>query len=1376
VVLNTCVLLPNVGLYSPAYSAICVQRCTVSSASPAQATSESNSDISAERRRLVDEARQVWIRKLIDLSRRNNLLYFRPLKTGTIDLTDSPHAKLAALFVGESVSVRGLVDEHGIEDSGMQRAREIARRAQANAEERGLQTMFVAFGVATWTADDGGRPSEAPVLLLPIAVEPGGRGTQNLNLVRAGTPQANLVLLHVLESQFGVRLSGDELLQLVLGDEEGEKFDLDPLYEHIRRVCQPAVPGFGIRRAAVLGNFSFQKMALVKDILECGQEMAANDLIAAIAGDSAARARACSAGKDVNPRDLDTVPPDNEFLILDADSSQQSAIAGVLQGRNTVVHGPPGTGKSQTIANLIASLAAEGKRILFVAEKRAALEVVLRRLTDAGLGHLAIDLHGADVSTKRVAEQINAALQRVRQAAPVDCEKVHQRLEKHRAKLNAHVQRLHTPREPLGMSVYEMQGSLVRLTGVQSKTRWKANDLAHFSRSKADEIVDLLEEASGLADLITRKHQSPWTCALLHTGKEVAEARSLVEETCSEIWPRFVGSVNTLEQSSGLRPASSVAAAREQLNLMSGVNQTLCKYKQSVFQEQLAVLVDQLTPAEWSWAPRAWAWVTNSAFRNARSAALSHRRERKASPRELRQEMMSAANQLARWHDASHDKTTPHEVPGVEKVRAAFDAAHRAVSDLQRILGRSDLLDLETAVVRDLLTGLHSDSVVPDQLPKVHALERRLQELGTRAFLKELRQTECDPERWSNLFHHALWMSCLDMACEQDPELKGFVGRTHTRIVEEFTDLDEERIALAAARVSRAHGERAVEAMNRNPNQEFLVRAEAEKVRRHKPLRRLFAEASDVLTALCPCWMASPLSVSQLLDARKKYFDVVIFDEASQVLPEDAVCAVLRGTSLVVAGDRHQLPPTTFFAAAEEDEIAAAESSATDGFESLLDMLNAFLPGAHLEWHYRSRDEALISFSNNYIYKNRLVTFPGAGTERAVAHVLVQQEHGVDGQEESSAPEVRTVVDLVLQHARGRPMETLGVIAMGIRHADRIQRVLDQALEQCPELDEFFDQGRSERFFVKNLERVQGDERDAIVLSVGYGKDRAGNLPFRFGPLLSEGGRRRLNVAVTRARRRMTVVSSFSHLDMDLTRVRPGTGVELLRQYLQYAASGGDRLGDVQLTTTPMNGFEADVYDALVQRDIRVVSQVGASRFRIDLVAEHPHKPGRCVLAIECDGASYHSSYTARDRDRLRQQQLENLGWRFHRVWSTDWFLRKEEEIERLLRAYESAVQHADQVDNGEFASTGASSVHGISTGPRGTQREPRPRIPARSSIVEYTRGELTKYVDWINSDGQLRTDEEIITEMVSLLGFSRRGSRIQSAIRYAIAEWKRRD
>ena len=310
----------------------------------------------------------------------------------------------------------------------------------------------------------------------------------------------------------------------------------------------------------------------------------------------------------------------------------------------------------------------------------------------------------------------------------------------------------------------------------------------------------------------------------------------------------------------------------------------------------------------------------------------------------------------------------------------------------------------------------------------------------------------------------------------------GSTARPTIHFVEDFCQLDRERLEIASARVRRAHAERAIQSLNAHEDQQYLIRREVEKKKRFLPLRKLVAQAPDVLTSICPCWMASPLSVSQILDADRQYFDFVIFDEASQILPEDAVPTILRGAKVVVAGDHNQLPPTTFFSSGDDDDDEDADLLASEGFESLLDLMNSFLPPWPLEWHYRSRDESLIAFSNHYIYADRLVTFPGPRTMPAVSHVLVQQEPGKDGEEESSSAEVRKVVDLILNHATKRPTETLGVIAMGIKHARRVEAALDHAIEKRPDLEDFFDINRPDRFFVKNLERVQGDERDAIIL------------------------------------------------------------------------------------------------------------------------------------------------------------------------------------------------------------------------------------------------------------------------------------------------------
>jgi len=355
------------------------------------------------------------------------------------------------------------------------------------------------------------------------------------------------------------------------------------------------------------------------------------------------------------------------------------------------------------------------------------------------------------------------------------------------------------------------------------------------------------------------------------------------------------------------------------------------------------------------------------------------------------------------------------------------------------------------------------------------------------------------------------------------------------------------------------------------------------------------------------------------------------------------------------------------------------------------------------------------------------------------------------------------------------------VITMGIRHRDRIEERLRQRLRDDPELArelaEFFDENREEEFFVKNLERVQGDERDAIILSIGYGKDARGGLPYRFGPLLTEGGERRLNVAVTRAKNRITLVSSFSSRDMDPERSN-AEGVKLLRQYLQYVESDGANFGDQVLDKPALNPFEVDGRDTLLRHGLKLTAQYGTSGYWIDFAIQHPAQPGRYVLAIECDGATYHSSRSARDRDRLRQEQLERHGWRFHRIWSAEWFHDKDACIEKAIAAHNAAVRSADEDEQATLArdrDDGEPGTHlqtayeaALSrTTPAplapGQRIGPRPWITRGQPIEAYSDAELLRLAQWI------RSEDELLMEMMRELGFQRRGKNVVDRLTAAI-------
>jgi hypothetical protein len=589
----------------------------------------------------------------------------------------------------------------------------------------------------------------------------------------------------------------------------------------------------------------------------------------------------------------------------------------------------------------------------------------------------------------------------------------------------------------------------------------------------------------------------------------------------------------------------------------------------------------------------------------------------------------------------------------------------------------------------------------------------------------------------------------------------------------------------------------------------------------------------------------SPLVVSQVVPSDRVLFDVVVFDEASQVLPPEAIPAILRGRQVVVTGDSRQLPPTTFFSSISETAAdAAAEPGAaldtgadtaadgadaaagsvppaeplpdrvTDDMESILDTMVSLLPAPHgsrtLAWHYRSRDERLIAFSNAQpsLYDRTMTTFPGVAGTDTLGHVLVRwRPPQAPGRDSALDDEVAAVIDVIRDHARLRPEQTLGVITMGIEHADRVTEALRLARAEDRELDRFGASHEHEPLFVKNLERVQGDERDAIILTVGYGKGPDGRMRYRFGPLLQQGGERRLNVAITRARSRMTVVSSFTAEDLADDRLR-SEGGRMLKRYLAYAASGGTDLGTWASERGEPDGFEADVLRRLTAAGLPVTPRLGASGAWIDVAVADPHDSGRFLLAVETDGEVYRSASSVRDRDRLRPEHLERLGWVHARIWSTDWYRDPDREVARVLGLWRSARSPVSSpvpaapppppppppppsptpLPPSPLAPPSSPPPPSPSSPPLAPppgpppppspsasapsapgRTGPRPVIVPGRSIDAYSPYELEQLLRWIRSDTLLRTDEELLDLAIEELGFRRRGTRIVAALEAAI-------
>jgi very-short-patch-repair endonuclease len=555
-----------------------------------------------------------------------------------------------------------------------------------------------------------------------------------------------------------------------------------------------------------------------------------------------------------------------------------------------------------------------------------------------------------------------------------------------------------------------------------------------------------------------------------------------------------------------------------------------------------------------------------------------------------------------------------------------------------------------------------------DEWIRYQRLERRLEDVHLSSYLKYLKKEKPTKGSFPELFKKRFYRKWLDSIYQVEGILYDFEGDRANETILKFCEDDLKSLDQNALRVQQILEKKRNHSINglAYRREQGILLHEIGKKKRHIAIRKLLSQTSNLAMEIKPCFLMSPLSVSQYLDANDITFDVVIFDEASQIFPEDAIGSIIRASQVIIVGDNKQLPPTDFFRSGGGDDEFEDENEVN--YESILDECMYILQSMRLGWHYRSRHESLISFSNSAFYSNSLITFPSAehGDELGVKFVHVPDGMYDRGGTRSNQREAEITAELVFEHIRKSPDRSLGIIAFSDAQATEIREQIDHLRRKNPSMEQFFKEDHKDEFFVKSLENVQGDERDVIFFSIGYGKASDGSLHMNFGPLTKNGGERRLNVAITRAKYHVKLISSLLPQDIPLERTQ-SLGVHRLRDYMEMARSGHlptySTSDNIKLFDSP---FEEDVYDALIEMGYEVHTQVGASGYKIDLAVVDPNRPDSYLCGIECDGKTYHSSKVARDRDRLRQQVLENLGWKIHRIWSQEWFKKKKFEITRL--------------------------------------------------------------------------------------------------------------
>lgn len=1467
-------------------------------------------------RRVIRDQLEAARHELLDLGLRNPLLNYRTLKARGLDVADEIPSEVYRILVeeGRPMSFLPVPEKHvpggdggpfpedlfddeaytgdlsellaQPEEDGVDRAsrhtdtrlqtpytsQKLQSRllstfyaARTFVEEQGINVLYLALGMLEWYDDaSSDKKRRAPLLLIPVELTRQDVRAR-FRLVHTGEDVGgNLSLQAKLKASFGITIP--------LPDTERE-LDVGAYFDAVAEAVEDQ-PRWRVDRAAVvLGFFLFGKLLMYNDLDVAawpeGASPADHPVVGALLGEGFPPATNRLGDEEHLDRHLH---PDEVHQVVDADGSQTLALLDVKRGNHLVIQGPPGTGKSQTITNLIAEAVGQGKSVLFVAEKMAALEVVKRRLDHVHLGDACLELHSHKTNKKDLLAELQRTLQLGRpqsQALGMDLDV----LLDARDQLNAYAEAVNTPVGESGVRPHDAYGRLLK-----QRERW--DEVAPPSLS------DPSMDAWAGADYLRRRARVEMMQALLRKMGVPCE---------HPFWGSGRTSFLPTEQPAIEAAARAAAAATEQLARRTwelaaflgleanrpGDAAVLCRAARRALTapDLRGVRVDA---REWHARKADIAELLRVGHRH---AELRARYEGVLIPEAWTQDVLEVRQHLAahgeKWYRVliGDWRRAKSRLAGLSKVPLPKDAGERlaivdGVLEAQRLKAELDAyaslgaglygLQWQGAAsdwgvlqrIAEWMAALYGDiesGGVPRGLiaflaggPDLQRLEPLAAdtEEALRSFAAALKEAtnrlEFVPERrfgegarltdqpfdalvaltrgWAEhaprlqevvAFNHQvaamaedelilfaglaaewphaathladaldyLWYTALlDRAYTERPALARFDGALHDEALKRFQDRDRLALEYNRARLALAHWQ----GLPRHgtagsvAGQLGVLHREFAKQRRHMPIRKLISNAGHAIKAIKPVFMMSPMSVAAYLPPGTLDFDLVVFDEASQVKPVEAFGALLRGRQAVVVGDSKQLPPTSFFDSVVGDGEDEEASEAGD-VESVLELFKSKqAPERMLRWHYRSRHESLIAVSNREFYENRLVTFPSPDADRAevgLAYHHLPDAHYDRGGRRANRAEARAVAQAVMEHARARPDQTLLVATFSQAQQKEVQDQIELLRRQDPSCEAFFDPDRFEPFEVKNLENVQGDERDVVFISVGYGRDQNGYVSMNFGPLNREGGERRLNVLISRARRRCEVFTNLRAEDLDLNRTQ-ARGVAAFKRYLQFAETGVMEM-DAPTGAEADSPFEDAVADALRAEGYRVVHQVGAGGFRIDLAIVDPERPGRYLLGIECDGATYHSARTARDRDRIRQAVLEGLGWRIHRIWSTDWFRDPQRELKRAVAAIERAKAEPVTERPRPAAPSAPTVVRSEEPPPEEAPALTQPYVVAELKGHPYPLHEvpITSLAADVAKVVRLESPvhiDEVARRIMTASGVSRLGSRIREAIERA--------
>ena len=1316
-----------------------------------------------------------WERKLLDLGMRNTLINLRMTKTKLPILSNSLDELENALADGsdftilpkpadftlpefsfEALSERGAAGIIRVEFENKRlrsvltetelakSIKDLYRTAKTSLEENGANTLYLALGMLRWYETKRSTKARyAPIILIPIEMVRKSAVQGYVIRLRDEEPQMNITLLEKLKQDFGIDVLGLDPLPC---DEHG--VDIRMVLTVMRQAVMEQTR-WDVLECANIGIFSFSQFVMWNDIRNRTEDLMRNKVVRSLMdGQLCWEAEPMDIGDQVNENDV--------LLPMPADASQLYAIQAACNGESFVLHGPPGTGKSQTITSLIANALAQGKSVLFVAEKMAALQVVQKRLENIGVGPFCLELHSNKSKKKDVLEQLRRATEVTKTTTAEEYEAKARQLAAMRQELSGYVSQLHRLL-PCGKDLYALINEYELYRDGAPLPEFSREFIRTLTRPLLEQQELALERLVASGQEIGHPHDHPlqYVGCIQYTQSLRTSLSRIVQDYIAQI-DRLSDPVKVLSEvlygkepesfhqlqklveltphmlcwyempplwTTAANPAVYFTEVLElaQQSCRAGYleGQLLSVFEPGILALDGATLFAEYTEASGKWLVSRMVGI-NKLVKTLNTCAKAPIEKEKLQGyitmlRDSQQARRSVAPLLQKYIADLGVFFNGKETDWGKLAQLAH-TANNAARSLYELYGSYDILGkCGNPELREAITGLQEGfrqfteaktvfdkTLVVAQLTQPQWLENQrslcqtilehademkewiafvgaaeeVNAAGLQSVVESYRNGTPHEDLYG-AYKKAVLQGLIGDAIDDSETLNQFSGTVFNKKLEQYKQMDQTWTSLSrqeaycrlAAKVPNFTKEAA------QSSELGILQRCIKSGGRGVSIRKLLDQIPNLLPRLCPCMLMSPISAAQYLDPKREPFDIVVFDEASQLPTCKAVGVLARGENAIIVGDPKQMPPTSFFATNTADE----EQLELEDLESILDDCLALnMPQSHLLWHYRSRHESLIAFSNRRFYENKLFTFPSVN-DRASKVRLVPVDGQFDrGKSRTNRAEAEAVVEELKRRCADPDLsnESVGVVTFNIAQQHLIDDLLTEACARDAKLEQWV-VGGDEPVFIKNLETVQGDERDVILFSIGFGPDSNGKISMNFGPLNREGGWRRLNVAVSRARCEMVVFSTIRPEQLDLNRTE-AEGVAALRGFLEYA-QGRTAMLEESEKSTDGDGIALSIGKALKEDGYETDLNIGRSAYRVDIGVVDPENPDQYILGIMLDGPSYGAAKTTRDRELAQISVLGGLGWNILRIWSMDWWDNREKELSRIRQKLQDLKKPAEE-------------------------------------------------------------------------------------------------